>query len=134
MNLAPLFFVASISISSFTSFFLSTQGMYINRTFLNMPLSLYEVNVKKKDNDYYFDKTKLKTDILNYLSYSLKNRVDSYEIGMKFYSYSNNEWIENNEDYLNGVKIRFKCVYYRSFNIDSSLSFYIKEGELNKNE
>lgn len=137
MNLIPLFYSTIIVISALTSFFLSTQGMYVNRTFMNMPLSILESNVLDKrelgidvsssDTYYYFDKTNLKSKVIDYLSSNLKGRVDKYELGIKYYKYQNNEFIESNEAYLNAVKLRFKCIYYKSFFVDSSLSFYIKE-------
>lgn len=144
MNLVPLFYASIISISSLISFFLSTQGMYINRTFLNMPLSIFEANVKNKEeegievkrdeNTYYFDKTSLNEDLIFYLNTTLKNRIDSYQLGVKYYLYNEGEFVESDSDYINAIKIRFKCVYYKNFSIDSSLSFYIKEGKTTKYE
>ena len=45
MILTPLFYCSVILVSAISTFFLGTQGMYINRTFLNMPVSLFEANV-----------------------------------------------------------------------------------------
>ncbi len=40
MMLTPLFYCSIILVSGISTFFLGTQGMYVNRTFLNMPISL----------------------------------------------------------------------------------------------
>lgn len=45
MMLTPLFYCSVILVSGISTFFLGTQGMYVNRTFLNMPVSLFEANV-----------------------------------------------------------------------------------------
>ena len=159
MMLTPLIYCSIILVSSISTFFLGTQGMYVNRTFLNMPVSLFEANVIsigegnsendpnvlniiprviKGDDDsnkeenvktryYCFDKDNLENDIKNYLNVNLKGKVDSYQIALKYYIFENDEFIEDNSDEVNAVKIRFKCRYYKYFEFDENLSFYIKE-------
>lgn len=133
----PLFFASSITVTSLVCFSIGSQGMYVNRTFHNIPLTLLDVNVLKENVNpetpsvfiYYFDKINVEKDIKNYLSSNLKNHVDSYQIKVKFYKYENNAFETCLEDEKsNALKVRFKCVYYQNFKVDSSLSFYIEEG------
>lgn len=158
MMLTPLFYCSIILVSGISTFFLGTQGMYVNRTFLNMPISLFEANVisiGEENNDenlntlniipqiingeeeeegnesgtryYCFDRNNLEKDLKTYLNINLKGKVDSYEIAMKYYIYENDEFIEDNTEEANAVKIRFRCSYYKYFEFDENLSFYIKE-------
>ncbi len=47
MMLLTLLFSSIVLIGMVTCFFLGTQGMFIQRTFLNIPLALFEANVER---------------------------------------------------------------------------------------
>ncbi len=164
MMLAPIFFSAIVLISGMTCFFLGTQGMYVNRTFINMPISLFEANVvsiseiesgitaennspfkieliknniriisgdeeiEEAERIYCFDKKSLEEDIKDYLNLNLKCKVNSYQIAIKYYIYENDAFIEDSSLTSNALKVRFKCRYYKYYEVDQSLSYYIKEG------
>ncbi len=157
MALIPMFFSLSILLSCLSGFVLSTQGMFIKRTFLNMPLSIFENNVldqTKNEDDinqkfitfevnnfsllneefeinriFYFDMINLKNDIIEYINYSLKNKINTYYFGIRFYEYDDGVFKES-EEYPNGVKIRLVCNHHEMYNIDTSLSFFIEEGSV----
>ena len=60
MSLIPIFASFAIIVSGITCLMLGTQGMFINRTFLNMPLTVLENSV--------IDKSKVETtmEVLRY--------------------------------------------------------------------
>jgi len=143
---ANLFFSSVIVGSILSNFFISTKGMYINRTFLNMPLSIainsidYTLDDSKSDKItiderkiYYFNVEKVKYNINKYLKSSFKNNIDSYLIGFNFYKKESESLVLNNIS-PNLFKVRLKVNYYKYFNFDSSISFYIKDMEIEKYE
>lgn len=155
MSLIPLFTSFAIIFSGLTCLMLSTQGMFINRTFLNMPLTVIENSVKDKnksenlnlsiikyddlltfaleereEKNFYFDREELKNNVNNYLISNLKGKIDKYEIAFSFYDEEGGDFFETNVEDPTGVLIRFKCTYYRSFEIDTQISFYIVEKEI----
>ena len=134
----PLFFISIVTSTSLMLFNLGINGMYVNRTFLNLPLSLLDSNIVKESNKsnedqvkeeviYYFNKDTLKEDVIKYLSMNLKNKVNSYKISFKYFSYKDNQVI-NDENKPNAIQIHFISTYYLNFKVDSHLSFYISEG------
>ncbi len=134
----PLFFISIVTSTSLMFFNLGINGMYVNRTFLNIPLSLLDANIvketiKSSENEeneqviYYFNKDNLKEDVIKYLSMNLKNKVKSYQISFKYFSYKNSLVIDE-EDKPNAIQIHFISTYYLNFKVDSHLSFYISEG------
>ena len=134
----PLFFISIVTSSSLMLFNLGINGMYVNRTFLNLPLSLLDSNIVKESNKsnedqtkeeviYYFNKDTLKEDVIKYLSMNLQNKVNSYKISFKYFSYKDNQVI-NDENKPNAIQIHFISTYYLNFKVDSHLSFYISEG------
>lgn len=134
----PLFFISIVTSTSLMLFNLGINGMYVNRTFLNLPLSLLDSNIIKESNNsnedqvkeeviYYFNKDTLKEDVIKYLSMNLQNKVNSYKISFKYFSYKDNQVI-NDENKPNAIQIHFISTYYLNFKVDSHLSFYISEG------
>lgn len=129
MSMVPILFSFLIVTTFLSSFFISTRGMFINRTFLNMPLSLFEANVLEIGNEeselndlndssllrfnensllnlnneeeihFYFDKSGIENDVKNYLNMNLKGKINKYQIGFKYYIY--NESSEINEYFGN---------------------------------
>ncbi len=135
MMQVPLFFVSIITSTSLMLFNIGINGMYVNRTFLNIPLSLLDSNIIEETKDsegnskkyYYFNKETLNNDVKNYLSMNLKNKVKSYKISFKYFNYVNDKVIED-ENKPNAIQIHFISTYYMNFNIDSHLSFFINNG------
>ncbi len=139
MMQVPLFFISIITSTSLMLFNIGINGMYVNRTFLNLPLSLLdsniieetkeeEINGETKESKYfYFNKETLNDDVKKYLSMNLKNKVKSYKISFKYFNYVDNK-VEENEEKPNAIQIHFISTYYMNFNLDSHLSFYINNG------
>ena len=96
MSLIPIFASFAIIVSGITCLMLGTQGMFINRTFLNMPLTVLENSVIDKnkvettmevlryddlltfdeleveeEKNFYFDKELVKQNVNKFLSNSL---------------------------------------------------------------
>ena len=134
MMQVPLFFVSIITSTSLMIFNIGINGMYVNRTFLNIPLSLLDSNIVEEVNEeesnkkyYYFNKETLNNDVKNYLSTNLKNKVKSYKISFKYFNYVDNKVVEE-ENKPNAIQIHFVSTYYMNFKFDSHLSFYINNG------
>ncbi len=136
MMQVPLFFVSIITSSSLMIFNIGINGMYVNRTFLNLPLSLLDSNVIEETKEgedvtsskyYYFNKDTLNEDVKTYLSMNLKNKVKSYKISFKYFNYVDNKVIDD-ENKPNAIQIHFISTYYMNFKVDSHLSFYINNG------
>lgn len=137
-----LFFSMTIIGTILSTFSISTKGMYINRTFLNIPLSIFENSIdnisKSELNDevtldnrkeYYFNTERVIYNVNSYLKTSFKNNLDSYLIGFKFLKVDGNS-VSLNEINPNKVDIRLKANYYKFFNFDSSLSFSIEREDI----
>ena len=139
MMQVPLFFVSIITSTSLMIFNIGINGMYVNRTFLNLPLSLLDSNIIEEtkeeavDNEtktskyYYFNKETLNDEVKKYLSMNLKNKVKSYKISFKYFNYVDNK-VEDNDTKPNAIQIHFISTYYMNFKLDSHLSFYINNG------
>lgn len=159
MSLIPIFASFAIIVSGITCLMLGTQGMFINRTFLNMPLTVLENSVIDKskvetamevlryddlltfdelkveeEKNFYFDKELVKQNVNEYLKLNLKDKISSYQIAFKFYEKEDGSFIESSILEPTGVLIRFRCNYYESFQIDSEMSFYIEEKEMGSYE
>ena len=134
MMQVPLFFVSIITSTSLMIFNIGINGMYVNRTFLNLPLSLLDSNIVEEANEeesnkkyYYFNKETLNNDVKNYLSMNLKDKVKSYKISFKYFNYVDNKVVDT-ENKPNAIQLHFISTYYMDFKIDSHLSFYINNG------
>ena len=159
MSLIPIFASFAIIVSGITCLMLGTQGMFINRTFLNMPLTVLENSVIDKnkveatsevlryddlltfdeeileeERNFYFDKELVKQNVNECLKLNLEDKISSYQIAFKFYEEEDGSFVESSTLEPIGVLIRFKCTYYESFQIDSQMSFYIEEKEMGSYE
>lgn len=142
MSLVPIFYVGTFVITMITTFFISLNGMFINRTFYNTPLVIFENNVLKIDEEnkiYCFDYISLEDDLNTYYKANLKGKVNSYKIAFKYFDYDeeNEEFNENLDNKPEAIKIRFVCQYYFNNKVDAYLSFHIETkngGEVFKNE
>lgn len=141
MSLVPLLYVGTFIVTMLTTFFISINGMFINRTFYNTPLTIFENNVLKlegEDKLYCFDYVSLESSLKEYYSSNLKGKVNSYKIAFKYFDYDeeSEEFTLNTDNKPEAVQLRFVCEYYFSNKVDGYLSFHIetKGGEVEKNE
>ena len=136
MSLIPIFASFAIIVSGMTCLMLGTQGMFINRTFLNMPLTVLENSVIDKnkveatsevlryddlltfdeeileeERNFYFDKELVKQNVNEYLKLNLEDKISSYQIAFKFYEEEDGSFVESSTLEPIGVLIRFKCTY-----------------------
>ncbi len=140
MTIAVFHFVNVIFATICSMFFVANKGMFIKRTFLNIPLIVFNESIipidENEDFNPHFDLDTLKENVIYFLNLNLKSQVDKYTIS--FYPYTYDE--ENEKYYLNinnnikNVQLHFVCKYFLTFKIDQYLCFSIKEKGVVKSE
>ena len=98
MTMAVFHFVNVIFMTICSMVLVTTKGMFVKRTFLNIPLKVFNESVvvidENEDFNPHFDLDTLKENVIYFLNLSLKNHVDSYNISFYPYTYD-----EENEKY-----------------------------------
>jgi hypothetical protein len=140
MTMAVFHFVNVIFITICSMVLVTTKGMFVKRTFLNIPLKVFNKSVVVIDENEnfnpHFDLDTLKENVTYFLNLNLKNHVDHYNIS--FYPYSFDD--ENEKYYINigndikNVQIHFICNYFLNFKVDQYLCFSLNEKGVIKSE
>lgn len=76
MTMAVFHFVNVIFVAICSMFFVSTKGMFVKRTFLNIPLKIFNSSIipidREENFDPHFDLAHLKESVIYYLNLNLK--------------------------------------------------------------
>lgn len=140
MMMVVIQFINVVFITITSMFFVSTKGMFVKRTFLNMPLYLFESSIipidKEENINPHFDLDVVKEKVIYYLNLNLKNEVSNYKIS--FFPYiedeKNNKYYINLEDNIKNIQIHFVSKYFLDFKVDAYLCFILKEKGVIKSE
>ncbi|MFA7222861.1 MAG: hypothetical protein WC148_05025 [Bacilli bacterium] len=142
MSITIFYFINVIFLTICSSFFVGTKGMYIRRTIVNIPLSLFNDAVipinRNEEIDPHFDLYRVEENVNNYLIKSLKNSCDKYLID--FFPYKE-EIVDDKTNYyidlsdeIKNIQIHFNCNYFVTFNIDTYVRVSINQKGVIKDE
>ena len=141
MTMAVFHFVNVIFVAICSMFFVSTKGMFVKRTFLNIPLTIFNSSIipidREENFNPHFDLDYLKENVIYYLNLNLKNQTYKYNISFFPYTYDEeNEkyYLNLDEDSIKNVQIHFVCKYFLEFKVDQYLCYSIKEKGVFKSE
>lgn len=127
MILPILFFSLTIMTTIVSTSVFSINGNYIRRTFYEMPPDVVSSAVFLVSTnglyDPHFNKDKLEETIKEYLSISLSNIIDKYQIGFVYIQEKNDKYYIDYSRYPKIVDITFKCVYNKVFNFEGTINF-----------
>ncbi len=140
MTFAIINFVNTIFVTISMMFFISTKGMFIKRTFMNMPLIIFKSSIipidKEENINPHFDLDVLKENVINYLNLNLKDEINTYKLS--FFPYkkdiNNDKYYLEVEDNIKNIQIHFVINYFMNFEIDSYLCFELNEKGIIKSE
>lgn len=129
-----IFISLLIAIYSFQAFSLTYQIGGINKTFINMPISILENSIPllQEDNKTfiaYFDKDDLKRNVDDYLSKDLKRYVSKYQV--EYYYYDLDTDLICKSEYCGGVQITLNCKIMNLFNYKKTMFYEIKDNTIN---
>ena len=124
------YFVLTFFVTFMNVTYFSIEGMYINRTFHNFPLALIEYSVILIDNqgifDPYYDKNKVKQNVVTYLTNNLASRLNEYEISFTYYTYEGEEVKLDTSAKPKNIDIHFRCTYYGAMKYEGYRNFEIR--------
>ena len=125
-----IFFSFVLLTSVSTIFNISTNKMFVRRTFQEMPgvvlkrtiiPFLYDGTFKP-----HFEYAPTREAVIDYLKVNLKGKVKSFEIGVDFYTFIDGNLIYT-QDEPDNVTIHFRCNIGYSLNYDGYRDFSIEE-------
>ena len=124
------YFVLTFFVTFMNVAYFSIDGMYINRAFHNFPISLIEDSVVLLDSSGsfapYYDKYKVKNNVVNYLKLALENKVSSFDISFNYYVYDADEVKIDTSYFPKNVDIHLKCTYFGFMQYEGYRNFEIR--------
>lgn len=128
----PIIMVSSVSI-----LFVSTNGMFINRTFHYMPNYVFKESVYyvSENGDYnpYFNRDLLEENVSSYLITTLRGRVSSFDLGFAYFAINlDGEETIDVSDFPKNVDIHMVCKYTDLFTFDSHRRIEIERLKFNE--
>jgi len=114
-------------------FSININGGYINKVFMNIPLTLIKdsvISYEQNEKIYsYFDKDNLELTVKDYLNNSLKKVLNGYKISFFYYIYDKetNNYYFDLSDKVKNVQIHFRYKLINQFDIDKYLTFEVKD-------
>jgi len=79
----------------------------VNKTVLNIPISIFEVSIPLSSQEYYFNKDVLEYDVKEYFASSISKSINDYSLTFSYYSTS--DYLFCKSMYCDGVNITFSC-------------------------
>ena len=114
-------------------FSININGGYINKVFMNIPLTLIKdsvISYEQNEKIYsYFDKDNLELTVKDYLNNSLKKVLNGYKISFFYYIHDEgtNNYYFDLSDKVKNVQIHFRYKLINQFDIDKYLTFEVKD-------